>query len=64
MAAPLAEREQDVLRKVTMIAAALALTWWARGGDPHSLKREIVELRDSNTQFVPDGTIERSDWAQ
>ncbi len=51
-----------MLRKVTMLLSVIVIAWWVGSGDPHALKRAIVDLRDGHTRFAPDDAAQRNDW--
>ena len=52
-----------MLRKAALIVSiVVAAAWWMRGGDPQSLKHDILAASASQTQFAPEEAANHGDW--
>jgi hypothetical protein len=51
-----------MLRKAAFVSIVIVAAWWMRGGDPQSLKHDLLAASNSQTQFAPDGVADHGDW--
>ena len=53
-----------MLRTGALILSLLIVAWWVRGGDPQTLKHDLLEASNSQTEFAPEGAANHGDWGK